>query len=74
MEGTHPIKAWRESEGLTQEGAAARFGVTKATVSRWEAGTRQPGPERLPRIATATGISKRVLRPDLAEQVREAAQ
>lgn len=34
------LKAWRVRSGLTQGGAAERFGVKQATISLWEAGKR----------------------------------
>jgi len=32
----------REQAGLTQDELAQAIGVTRAAISRWEAGTRQP--------------------------------
>lgn len=37
------IKSLREAIGLTQAELAARIGVNKLTVSRWERGTLRPG-------------------------------
>lgn len=65
---THPLKAFRESQDppLTQDELAARLGVTKAAVSRWETGRRSPDVELLSIIEEKTGIAPTVLRPDLA--------
>lgn len=65
----HPLKAYRERQNppLTQEQLADLLGVTKAAVSRWESGERQPDQNLLLHIAEKTGIPPRELRPDLAE-------
>lgn len=34
---------WREAQGVTQEEAARRLGVTTACVDRWERGISEPG-------------------------------
>ena len=38
------VKAIRKAMGLTQEQFAAQFGVTVATVNRWENGKHFPTP------------------------------
>lgn len=38
------VKAIRKAMGLTQEQFAAEFGVTVATVNRWENGRAAPQP------------------------------
>jgi len=38
------LRALREARGMTLEGWAARLGVSRATVHRWERGTRAPDP------------------------------
>ncbi|MGH2588169.1 MAG: helix-turn-helix domain-containing protein, partial [Dehalococcoidia bacterium] len=48
-EVTHPrwsvvLRALREARGATQEGWAARIGVSRSTVRRWERGERPPDP------------------------------
>ena len=45
---TVDVRAIRESEGLTQEAFATRYGFSVATVRDWEQGRRQP--ERPARI------------------------
>jgi transcriptional regulator with XRE-family HTH domain len=65
----HPLKQYRVKMELTQEEAARQFGVTKATVSRWEAGVRFPERAQLLRLSTITGIPVA----DLIE-VREPAE
>ena len=39
-----PLRAWRKRVGLSQLDLAARLGIDKSTVNRWEAGTRSPPP------------------------------
>ena len=38
------LRALREARGVTQEGWAARLGVSRKTVQRWESGARAPDP------------------------------
>src|SRR4051794_5299754 len=38
------LRALREARGATQEGWAARLGVNRKTVQRWESGARAPDP------------------------------
>lgn len=68
MESIHPLKAYRDQQRppLTQQGLARLLGVTKATVCRWETGTRKPELDQLLKIADMTGIPGGLLRPDLA--------
>jgi transcriptional regulator with XRE-family HTH domain len=65
----HPLRAFRENQHppLTQEQLAELLGVRKATVSRWETGTRKLDQSKLSDVAEKTGIPARELRPDLAE-------
>jgi transcriptional regulator with XRE-family HTH domain len=45
------LRAWRQFRGLTQATAAARLGVERATLSRWERGTPAPRADDLARLA-----------------------
>jgi DNA-binding XRE family transcriptional regulator len=38
----YDLKGWRESLGLTQEGAAQLLGVHRVTYTRWETGAQTP--------------------------------
>jgi transcriptional regulator with XRE-family HTH domain len=67
MASLSPIAAFRASRNLTQAELAARLGVKRETVARWESGARRIDHGRLARVAKATGIPEGVLRPDLAE-------
>jgi transcriptional regulator with XRE-family HTH domain len=63
----HPIKRYRDRKGLTQGELAKLLGVSKATISRWEAGLRAPRRSDLPRISKMTGI-------ELVELIAPAAR
>jgi DNA-binding transcriptional regulator YiaG len=55
------LKRIREALGLTQEGLAESLGVTKGTVSRWEAGLRGI-PEPAARLAERLRNERRAKR------------
>ena len=63
----HPLKHYRNAQGITQEALAARLGVTSITISRWETGARKINRHKLQVVARETGIPAAELRPDLAE-------
>ena len=75
-----PIPALREfREGqeppLSQREAAALVGVARETWARWEAGRRRVDDDKLPLVAEKTGLSREVLRPDIARlMLSEAAE
>lgn len=56
MEGTHPLKTWRENQGLTQEKAAEQLGLTEPTLSRYETGARMPSLTQAAKLSEKTGI------------------
>lgn len=56
MDAKHPLEAYRESNGLTQDQLAEKLGVTGASVSRWEQRKRAPRGRDLEKIVTLTGI------------------
>ena len=62
-----PLKAYREREGLTQSQLAARIGVARPSLARWETGARKIDRNLLARVTQETGITARKLRPDLAK-------
>lgn len=51
------IAKYRKQKQLTQEQLGEALGVTNRTVSKWEAGTSQPGVDAIPDIARALGIT-----------------
>lgn len=52
----HKLKTLRKGRKLTQEQAAEKLGVTRATVSNYEVGRRQPHITELKRIAEFYGV------------------
>jgi len=42
VNGVHPVRAWREYRGMTQEELARLTGTSKACISHIERGMRQP--------------------------------
>ena len=51
------IKAWRKTNGLTQDELAIRLNVVRQTVSKWEKGLSVPDAEMLQRIAEVFEVS-----------------
>lgn len=62
-----PLRDYRRRRKISAQKLADMLDVTRVTVSRWEIGMRLIDVEHLPRVVAATGISARVLRPDLAK-------
>ncbi len=63
-DGTHPVRAWREHRGLTQERLAAASGVSKPYVSQIESGRRSGSTNTLRKLARALGVPIGALVPD----------
>jgi transcriptional regulator with XRE-family HTH domain len=55
------IRSARGAAKLSQSALATRLGVTQASVSLWETGSRVPNVEVLRRIAVSLGCSLNVL-------------
>jgi len=53
----HPLKQFREENGLTQQELGKELGVSENTVWRWENGVRSPRPKLMPRIIQKTGLT-----------------
>jgi transcriptional regulator with XRE-family HTH domain len=47
------LKAWRHLRRIKQSHAAELFGVSQATISRWEAGRQSPSPDEAARLRDA---------------------
>lgn len=73
MQGTHPLKSYREKQTpkLSQAALADRLGVARLTVIRWETGERKIDQSLLPGVSEKTGIPAKELRPDLIEKHEE---
>ncbi len=52
----HPLRQFREEQGLSQEALGERLGVTGMTIYRWETGDRLPQRSQWPAIAKLTGL------------------
>ncbi len=61
----HPLCKYRCENGLTLKDIAVMVGVEHASLSRIESGRQNPSAELASRIAKATGIPFRDLRPDV---------
>lgn len=73
MSDIHPLKVYRETQTpkLSQAGLAARIGVARLTVLRWETGERKIGPSLIPTVTEKTGIPAKELRPDLVQELEK---
>lgn len=66
------VKELREQRRLTQEGLAARIGVSRKTVSNWETGETTISTAHLPALAAALGVRQAELLEGDAPQAGEA--
>ena len=57
LDGTHPIRAWREHRGLTQQQLAAAAGTSVPYLSQIESEKRQGSAQVLAAIARSLGVS-----------------
>lgn len=57
LDGMHPIRAWREYRGFTQEALAAQAGISKAYLSQLENGKRAGAFKTLRRLAGLLGVT-----------------
>lgn len=62
-----PLIQFRKSSDESAEALASRFGVDRRTLWRWETGKTPVPTDKLALIERETGISRRLLRPDLFE-------
>lgn len=51
------IRNFRVRKNLSQEDLAARLGIDRTTVTKWETGESLPRAEKLPRIAAILGCT-----------------
>lgn len=56
------VKELREMAGIQQKELAMAIGVTQPTVSDWENNKKDPKDERLERLASYFGVTKRVIK------------
>ena len=55
------VRLVRTSEGLSQSDLASLTGLTQATLSRYESGSREPDAGTLARLATEMGVATGLL-------------
>jgi DNA-binding XRE family transcriptional regulator len=67
LSGVHPVRAWRDYRGLTQEELARRASTSKAYVSQIETGRRSPGLALARALARALDAPLDVLLEQLAD-------
>jgi DNA-binding transcriptional regulator YdaS (Cro superfamily) len=73
MDSQPSIRGYRETQGVRLDDLAARLGVNKSTLWRWEEG--QVPAERVLEVERVTGVSRHALRPDVfGPQPSEAAE
>lgn len=57
LAGTHPVKAWREHAGFTQDVLAVKAGISKAYLCQIETGKRQGAIKTLKALAQALSVT-----------------
>jgi DNA-binding XRE family transcriptional regulator len=56
LDGMHPVKAWREYRGFTQQALAARSSVVRELIAQIEARRKQGSVDSMARLARALGV------------------
>ena len=56
LDGSHPVKAWRDHRGLTQRALAERSGVVRELIAQIEGRRKQGSVETMDRLARALGV------------------
>jgi transcriptional regulator with XRE-family HTH domain len=54
---SHRLRTAREKQGLSQAEVARRLGLSKSSITKYEAGTHMPGVRVLVRLAAGLGVS-----------------
>ena len=63
LDGVHPVKAWRDYRGFTQDALAEKAGISKAYLSQIETGKRIGVAKTLKALAAALGVTLNDLQP-----------
>ena len=63
LDGTHPVKAWREYREIGQDALAEKAGISKAYLSQIETGKRTGVAKTLKALASALGVTINELQP-----------
>ena len=56
LDGSHPVKAWRDHRGLTERALAERSGVVRELIAQIEGRRKQGSVETMDRLARALGV------------------
>ncbi len=56
LDGSHPVKAWRDHRGLTQQALAERSGVVRELIAQIEGRRKHGSVETMDRLARALGV------------------
>lgn len=56
LDGTNPVRVWREFRGLSSARLAAECGVSPAAISQLESGKRRPSVALLKKLAAALRV------------------
>jgi transcriptional regulator with XRE-family HTH domain len=67
------LKSYRTATGQRLEDIAAKLGVDKSTILRWENGDYAIPLKRLAELEKATGIPRSHLRPDVVQMMKGRA-
>ncbi len=73
VDDVHPLKAFREWRGLTQQQLADKAGTAKNYISQIETGRRQPGGKLLHKLARALEVPADLLLDDAGDASAEPA-
>lgn len=74
MSSAHPIRAYREREGITAQELARRLDVQPNTIWRWESDRQRIAPSLMARVHEGTGIPVSDLATVGLVNAREAAE
>lgn len=69
LDGTHPIRAWRDYRGWTQADLSARSGVARDLIAQIETHRKNGSIESLSRLARTLGVPMEALIEDESEEI-----
>jgi transcriptional regulator with XRE-family HTH domain len=74
MEFRNKLRIAREKQRLSQDALGKLAGESQSRIARWEAGTGEPGPAQLLRLARALGVSLDYLADDALDEPPPATE
>ena len=69
LDGTHPIRAWRDYRGWTQADLSAQSGVARDLIAQIETRRKNGSIESLSRLARTLGVPMEALIEDESEEI-----